>query len=201
MPSMSVVERAFCRSRMWQLFARRAVLPWALQGNEPEGRLLEIGGGGGAMAEATVTAFPHLNVVATDIDPEMVADARRRLAALPQATVEQADVTALHYPEDSFDWFASYLMLHHVVQWEDAILEAARVLRPGGTMFGYDLTNTLLARAVHVVDRSPHWLVPPHDLGQALLGAGFVDVRVITGFAGSIMRFRATLPSGYATTR
>src|SRR5215472_9446926 len=43
MPAMSRLEAVFCRSAPWRVFTQRAVLPWALQGMRPEGRVLEIG--------------------------------------------------------------------------------------------------------------------------------------------------------------
>jgi hypothetical protein len=42
---MSPFQTAFCRSAPWRLFARRVVLRWALQGQRPHGRVLEIGAG------------------------------------------------------------------------------------------------------------------------------------------------------------
>ncbi len=49
---MSKLEGAFCRSAPWQWFARRAFLPWAAGSEELSGPVLELGSGGGAMAEA-----------------------------------------------------------------------------------------------------------------------------------------------------
>jgi hypothetical protein len=60
MPAMSTVERSFCRHRLWGGFARKAVLPWALQGVRPAGELLELGSGSGAMAAGTGQAFPEV---------------------------------------------------------------------------------------------------------------------------------------------
>ena len=33
----------------------------------------------------------------------------------------------------------SWVMLHHTVEWERALAEAIRVLRPSGQLVGYDL--------------------------------------------------------------
>jgi SAM-dependent methyltransferase len=43
----------------------------------------------------------------------------------------------------------SVLMLHHMVAWERALAEAARVLRPGGVIVGADLLGTAPARLLH----------------------------------------------------
>ncbi len=87
MPSMSVVEQGFCRSSSWQLFTRRVILPWALQGLRPHGQLLEMGAGPGAMASDTARRVPDLRVTVTDIDPAMVESARQRLASHPRVSV------------------------------------------------------------------------------------------------------------------
>jgi len=58
MPARSAVEQVFCRSAPWRVFTQRLVLPWALDGRELDGDVLEIGGGGGAMAEQLLGRFP-----------------------------------------------------------------------------------------------------------------------------------------------
>ena len=193
MPSMSVIERTFCRTRAWRIFTTRSVLPWALQGLEPAGDLLELGAG---MAEATADAFPGAKVTATDIDPVMVDAARRRLADRPEVRVQQADVTDLPFDDRSFDVVASHLMLHHVIAWDRALAETFRVLRPGGILIGYDLTDSLAARLVHRLDRSPHALIRADAFEPGLLAAGFCDVGVTEGFGGRVVRFRASRPRG-----
>ena len=52
-------------------------------------------------------------------------------------------------------------MLHHVIEWERAVTEAARVLRPGGSFVGYDLLASRMVSLVHRADRSPHRLIEP----------------------------------------
>ena len=127
----------------------------------------------------------------TDIDPAMVAMARRSLADRPHVTVSEADVTALPFADGSFDVVASYLMLHHVVEWQQALREAARVLRPGGTLIGYDLRKSWLANAVHVVDRSPYRLIGHAELARALDDEGFETVRVAQVLGKHVLKFRA----------
>lgn len=101
-------------------------------------------------------------------------------------------MTALPYAAGSYDTVASYLMLHHVIAWPEAITEAARVLKPGGSFRGYDLTDTTAARWFHRVDRSPFLMVAPGALHECLEAAGFTDVRIEQAGAGHLMRFSAT---------
>lgn len=76
MPTMSRLESAFCRSAGWRAFARRIVLPWALQGEQVDGEVLEIGGGSGDMAARLMAARPGLRMTVVDYDEAMVAVAR-----------------------------------------------------------------------------------------------------------------------------
>jgi ubiquinone/menaquinone biosynthesis C-methylase UbiE len=99
----------------------------------------------------------------------MVAVAARTLASFgARASARQADATALPFADASFDTVVSFLMLHHVIEWERALAEAARVLRPGGLLLGYDLLDGATARLVHRVDRSPFRLAPEDALRTAL---------------------------------
>lgn len=192
MPVMSSVERAFCRSGPWRRLAERRVLPWALDGDRLVGRVLEIGGGSGAMALATARRFPDATITVTDVDDVMVGAASRQLRDASNVTVERADVTGLPYESATFDVVTSYLMLHHVIDWEKALAEAARVLRPGGIFVGYDLTDTRLARLVHRLDGSPHRIIAPGELRRELAAVGLTDATVRVTVRGHLMRFRAT---------
>ena len=190
MPIMSTLESAFCRSGPWRSFARRTVLPWALDNHPLVGDVLEIGGGSGAMAAGAARTFGDVRLTVTDVDQAMVHAARTRLAAYPRVNVEKVDVTALPFGSGSFDMVTCYLMLHHVVDWEDALVEVSRVLKPGGTFIGYDLTDTRFARWTHRVDGSPHRMIAPNDLADELAHAGLREVSVRQSFGGHLMRFR-----------
>lgn len=192
MPAMSSVERAFCRSGPWRYVAERRVLPWALGGQSLAGRVLEIGGGSGAMARAMARRFPDTTITVTDVDDVMVRAASLQLRDLSNVWVDRADVTGLPYESATFDVVTSYLMLHHVIDWEEALAEVARVLRPGGAFIGYDLTDTTLARLVHRLDGSPHRIIGPDELRRELFGAGLTDVSVSVAVRHQVMHFRAT---------
>ncbi|MDN5798159.1 MAG: class I SAM-dependent methyltransferase [Intrasporangium sp.] len=188
---MSAIEGAFCRSSPWRAFARRRMLPWALDGFDLHGDVLEIGAGSGAMAQGVARTLPDARLTVTDLDEAMVAAAAARLHRHPGVRVERADVTALPYPGGSFDVVTAYLMLHHVGDWRDSLSESARVLRPGGVFIGYDLTDTPLARAVHRLEGSAHRIIAAAELREALAVAGFTDIAVDTSVREHLMRFRA----------
>ncbi|NMR31952.1 class I SAM-dependent methyltransferase [Crystallibacter degradans] len=189
MPKMSRIETAFCCSTSWRRFTGSVVLPWALQGNDISGDVLELGAGSGAMAAALLQRAPGIRLTVTDLDEGMLANARGRFPR-PGPKVQQADATALPFQSGSFDFVLSFLMLHHVLNWQAAVAEAARVLRPGGMLIGYDLTASQAAKLIHLVDRSPHRLVQPADLTATARLAG-LDISVRTGLMRQVMRFRA----------
>jgi ubiquinone/menaquinone biosynthesis C-methylase UbiE len=188
MPVMSKVERAFCCGALWQTSAGAVIrsLPADRLGHD----VLEIGSGGGEVTERLLRRLPGINVTATDLDPVMIAVSTRRLRDRPGATVLPADATDLPFADASFDSVVSCLMLHHVIDWETALWEAARVLRPGGVFVGYDLVRTPLATAVHKLDRSPFRLF---EMAEFADGCARADLRpeLRMGLCGHVLRFEA----------
>lgn len=194
MPKMSALESSFCRSAPWGLVARR-MIPWATQGLPLIGDVLEIGGGSAAMAAALARSHPQVRLTTTDADPVMVEAAQQRLAGFPLAGARQADATRLPFEAGSFDTVLSFLMLHHVIEWERTVIEVARVLRPGGTFVGYDLLASRAASWVHRADRSPHRLIEPGAFEPALRRAGLEPVHLRDSFGGRVLRFIAQKPT------
>jgi ubiquinone/menaquinone biosynthesis C-methylase UbiE len=195
MPAMSTIERAFCRSGPWRGFSGRVVVPWVLDGRTLTGDTLELGTGSGAMAEVLLERFPAMRLRGTDVDAEMVETGKRRLARFgPRVTVEQADATSLPFASGEFDAVLSFLMLHHVIDWERTLSEAARVLRPGGMLFGYDLVDSWPAETLHRLDGSPHRLATADGIRSCLVDVGLDDVRTAGSLGGLVTRFSAVRP-------
>jgi ubiquinone/menaquinone biosynthesis C-methylase UbiE len=190
MPTMSRVEAAWCRSAPWRFFARRLVLPWALQGSELSGHVLEVGAGSGAMAAELLATRPDLRMTVTDFDPAMVEAARARLDPIgDRVTVRQADATSSPFPDASFDAAVSWIMLHHTLEWEKALAEAVRVVRPGGTVVGYDLVASRLFRVVHQLEGSRNRMMRFGELRETVAALP-VDQAVLTpSLAGLAVRF------------
>jgi ubiquinone/menaquinone biosynthesis C-methylase UbiE len=191
MPAMSTLERALCRSLPWRLFTRRVVVPWAIGPTELRGDVLELGSGSGAMAEELLERYPSIRVTATDVDPAMRAAATRRLERFgDRARVQEADATQLPFSDASFDGVVSFIMLHHVIAWEDALAEASRVLRPGGMLAGYDLMRSGPNRLLHRHNGSGHRLATAEALRTRLAELSLTGVTVRPGLGGMVARFR-----------
>jgi len=191
-PSMTPLERAACQAAPWRLFARHVVLPWALGGDVPVGRVLEIGGGSGAMAAELLHRYRGVTMVVTDFDPAMVEDATHRLRSYGnRVEIRQADATALPFDDASFDTVVSFIMLHHTVAWEKAMAEVTRVLRPGGKVIGYDLLRARPMTWLHQADDTGHRFMELDALRTVLAELPLTTVSLRRGLGGLVVRFGA----------
>jgi ubiquinone/menaquinone biosynthesis C-methylase UbiE len=72
---------------------------------------------------------------ARDLTPWAVETTRARLRAFGlQADVGEGDAEQLEFPDDAFDLVFSWGVIHHSSDFDVALRELIRVLRPGGTL-------------------------------------------------------------------
>jgi ubiquinone/menaquinone biosynthesis C-methylase UbiE len=185
---MSRFERAYCCSSIWR--SSSSTIARELCAQRLGRDVLEIGVGSGSVAQQLLSDAPELAWTAIDIDPHMTQAAATRLREFAGASVKTADATAMPFPAESFDSVVSCLMLHHIIDWERAVAETARVLRPGGIFVGYDLTRTVLASLFHRLDGSPHRLIAPDDFRDECSRHG-LTASLQSGLLGHVMRFAA----------
>jgi ubiquinone/menaquinone biosynthesis C-methylase UbiE len=196
MPEMPPSAKATLTSLPYRLAARRIILPWILQGVEPAGEGLEIGAGLGGLTAQLLTLYPRFRMVATDTDTERVGMAEQVLSGFgKRASVQRADAVALPFPDGRFDLVLSAAMLHHVIEWDKALAEAVRVLRPGGKLVGYDMLNTAPARLMRVGERQGTVLLSSTQLQTALGHLGLTGLQTKSALGGTVMRFSARKPS------
>lgn len=100
----------------------------------PGQRLLDVGCGLGDAAIALADDLgPTGALVAVDASAEMIAGARRRASAAEGAVrFDVGDAVALAAPDGAFDVVRSERLLQWVPEAERAVVEMARVVRPGG---------------------------------------------------------------------
>jgi ubiquinone/menaquinone biosynthesis C-methylase UbiE len=117
----------------------------------PHGRMqgvevLEIGCGRGVGVEVLLDRLGAAHVRASDVDPEQVERARRRLhGRSPESyTLSTGDAVSLEEPDASVDAVVSFGTVHHVPAWRDAVAEVARVLRPGGSFLFEEVPRHVL---------------------------------------------------------
>jgi ubiquinone/menaquinone biosynthesis C-methylase UbiE len=108
-------------------------------------RVLEIGCGRGVGIEILLSLGAE-HVTGFDLDPKMIALARQRLAKYEDSIrVFVGDAEVIDAPDDSFDAVVDYGVIHHIPQWQKALKEIARVLKPGGTFYFEDLLRGLIS--------------------------------------------------------
>jgi SAM-dependent methyltransferase len=99
-------------------------------------RILDLGCGTGTLALAIKRAFPNVEVVGVDIDPDVLAIARSKAAAAGlDIELIQGSIDRLDFPDAGFDRVVSSLVFHHLDRdvKRSALGEARRVLRPPGS--------------------------------------------------------------------
>lgn len=122
----------------------------------------------------------------------------------PGAALHQ-DLTALTYPDNSFDLSLSFEDLEHIPEYKKAIDELYRVTKPGGhvllsTPFVIENDKTLVRATINKDGEITHLLEPEYhgdpvipqgilcfyhfgwDLLDNFRTAGFSDVKIITGY-------------------
>jgi len=101
--------------------------------------VLDVGTGPGVLLAELAHLRPDLTLTGVDLSADMVTAARRNLTRYAgRATAQVGNVTALDFPDGSFDLVVSTLSLHHWDHPEAALGELARILRPGGQVYIYD---------------------------------------------------------------
>jgi ubiquinone/menaquinone biosynthesis C-methylase UbiE len=102
---------------------------------QPGTRLLEVGCGVGAVLAVLGQEYPGLRLSGVDIEPRQLEFARIHLERSGvEANLTRADALALPFGDGSFDHVWMMWFLEHVADPPAALLEARRVLVPGGAI-------------------------------------------------------------------
>jgi ubiquinone/menaquinone biosynthesis C-methylase UbiE len=164
--------------------------------------ILETAAGTGVVTEALHAALPDAEIVATDLNPPMLEEARQRVSS-PKVRFQTADAQALPFADASFDLVVCQFGLMFVPDKVRGNSEARRVLRQDGrymlviwNKIESNLATMTAGRAVadlfplqagRFYERVPFRY---HDRGlieQDLLAAGFNDIE----FETVVLRSRA----------
>jgi ArsR family transcriptional regulator len=142
-------------------------------------RLLDIGTGTGRVLELLAPRIRH--GVGVDASKAMLALARARLAraGLSHCSVRLGDMYRLPLADHATDMVVLQMVLHYAEQPESVIAEAARVLRPGGTLLVVDL---LTHDGTEVTARLAHrWPGFADDtIHRLMIGAGLEPVQAVS---------------------
>jgi len=148
-------ERA--REQAPRISERAARLLAPLRGDE---RALDAGTGAGALALGLAPLVGE--VVGCDIVPELLAEARKLAAGLPNVSFAAGDIFALPFDTGSFDIVGTIRTLHHLERPEKAIPELVRVTRPNGRLLVVDQLAPLDPPRAAEIDRFERARDPSH---------------------------------------
>lgn len=130
--------------------------------NELKGKtVLEIGCGSGGGTECILKYFSPKKIIATDLDPRLIALAKRNVQN-KKVIFEKADAIKLSYKDESFDAVFDYGVIHHIPapDWKECLNEIYRVLKPGGKAFFWDVSiesfNTIYGRIIKLFSVHPY---------------------------------------------
>lgn len=143
-------------------------------------RILDLGAGTGTGTRALKDRYPKAQVLALDSAERMLLQARTQRGWRRKFDLVCADAAALPLHAAAFDLVLSHMMLPWCNALDGVFAEVARVLRPGAlftfSSLGPDTARELrrlwrtIDPAVHV-----HGFIDMHDVGDALMRAGFAD--------------------------
>lgn len=134
-------------------------------GSVRPGRVVDLGSGTGALAEAMLER-PEVGLVELlDVDPEMLEQARTRVERFGDRAV--FTLRSFDEPFGPCDAFAASLSLHHIPSIEakaELFARAFAVLRPGGVFVNADVT--MPADEARKTELFRYWA--DHQVGQGI---------------------------------
>ena len=177
---MNNLEKLAMNNPVRALIQRWSELPLLEQlGGRLDGlEVLEVGCGRGVGTRLLLEKLGARRVVAIDVDPDMIRRARRRLSTYPPDRLELAvaSVAKLDAKAAAFDAVVDFAILHHVPDWQAAVEEVARVLKPGGRFFFEEVT----AQWIH---RWPYSVLFDHPRSNRFSGSQLVEALERSGIA------------------
>ena len=140
--------------------------------------ILDAGTGTGSAIPALFARYKKAQLVTLDLSENMLKKASQHGSFLRAPQAVCADIESLPFADNSFDLVFSSLSMQWCNDLNAALLEAKRVLKPGGlyvfTTFGPDTLKELRS-SWSAVDAASHvnQFIDMHDIGDALLRGGF----------------------------
>ncbi|MFQ5793718.1 MAG: class I SAM-dependent methyltransferase [Candidatus Bipolaricaulia bacterium] len=147
---------------------RRAERLLGLVNAKPGQSYLDVGTGNGA-APIYIARKHDLNVIGIDVDPEQIRIAQENSKDIDNARFLMHDATQLPFQGNEFDIVSTNKVTHHIPNWEDALAEMIRVLKPNGYLIYSDLVY-------------PKWIA---SIGKRVTKnrAGFPTIGALNSFA------------------
>ncbi|HEU4324599.1 MAG TPA: class I SAM-dependent methyltransferase [Roseiflexaceae bacterium] len=113
----------------------------------PSGLVLDVGCGPGHVAVALARCAPELEVCGVDISTDMIRRAKANVARAGlggRVRFEVSQATRLPLADASVELAVTTLSMHHWTDVPAMLRELARVIRPGGQVWIYDIRQTAM---------------------------------------------------------
>jgi SAM-dependent methyltransferase len=165
---MGKVEKLFVNSaNHTKQVAQNAERLLSYANPQPQQRYLDLGCGNGA---APIYLAQKYNLLATgvDVDYEQIEAATAASVGVMNVRFLTLDGVELPFADQEFDIVSTFKVTHHIANWQDALAELARVLKPGGYFVYSDIVV-------------PRWVA---SIGSALVKKrlGFPNVPALRAF-------------------
>jgi ubiquinone/menaquinone biosynthesis C-methylase UbiE len=150
--------------------------------NMPENlNVLEIGCGTGNGSKLIKKYFNPKKITSIDLDEKMIKIANKKNKDRI-IKFQQADAEKLPFKNHEFDAVFEFTVLHHVTDWEKALKEIFRVLKPGGYFVIEDLSietfKTFFGYFYRKFSVHPYETMYRHDqLIEGLIKTGFTVLK------------------------
>lgn len=160
---MNTAHDELCSSPEWAAYLQDEILKKLLADVDLGTNMLELGPGPGAATEVLRERVHHLSVL--ELDPAAARELEARFGG-GNVTVMVGDCASPDLPDESFDSIGAFTMLHHIptaVFQRAMLVEAFRVLSPGGVFLGSDSIASNELHQFHADDTynpvDPSWLL------------------------------------------
>lgn len=102
-------------------------------------KILEIGCGNGIGTRLIHEYFKPSELIATEYDESLVEITQQKVKDL-NVLVEQADATKFRFANNEFDAVIGLSVIHHIPNWEEALDELHRIIKPNGLLIIKELS-------------------------------------------------------------
>jgi len=120
--------------------------------------VLDVGCGAGNYTLKLLESLPNLDATLIDLSQSMLDRARERVgrATAGRITTIQADIREVRLQDGGFDVVVAAAVLHHLrtdQEWRDVFTAFHRALRPGGSVWVFDLVESSIPAVGRLVRR------------------------------------------------
>lgn len=126
----------------------------------PNKKILEIGCGNGIGTRLIHEYFKPSELIATEYDESLVEITKEKVKDI-NVLVEQADATKFRFVDNEFDAVVGLSVIHHIPNWEKALDELYRIIKPNGLLIIKELSIDTFSTFFGIISRK--FVEHPYD--------------------------------------